>query len=245
MTPVQYLEGKLKTAREFSELESLVPSCESPQIDPRLVCLLRPNSELSETYSRLRLALENSFTEQEGAVLGITSASAHDGKTLTAINVASALASGPDNRVLLVDLVLRPASRRVADYLNFNNNDASGITEWLDNSELSYVEPQLRYLRPYNLHILTAGKAAKAPYEVLKSKRLMRFFETARKRFDFIIVDTPKVLNLPDTELISRLLDKFVLVVRANKTKRRELEETLSLMSPDKVAGLVFNDNGR
>lgn len=246
MTPVQTLA--VKVSRASGETDTARPSGEvianfdPAQVDPHLVCLLKPNSEQSESYSRLRLALETLRPADQCFVLGITSAGKSDGKTLTSINLAGALAGGSDSRVLLIDLNLRDGSNRVSDYLKLDTTRSAGVTEWLNVLKKPVSEPNIRYIPEFNLHVLVSGKVAESPYELLKSRKLVDFIASARQRFDFIIVDTPKVLNLPDTELISRLVDSYALVVRADKTNRKELEETLNLMSPAKVIGLVLND---
>ncbi len=66
-------------------------------------------------------------------------------------------------------------------------------------------------------------------------------FGQLRHKFDYIIVDTPQALLLPDIELIARVVDSFLVVVRADSTPQEKLEETLNLMTPEKALGLVLN----
>ena len=82
-------------------------------LDARLVSLTAPASFAAEQYQGLRLTVERLARSREMKVLAISSPAAGDGKTLTAINLAGALARGDDGRVLLIDADLRrPAITR-------------------------------------------------------------------------------------------------------------------------------------
>ncbi len=212
----------------------------SGRIDPRLVCLLRPRSIEAESYSRLRFALESLRQPEHGLVVGVTSPGTGDGKTVTAINLAGALAQDTSARVLLVDLDLRGHGSSVRDYIELQTLSGPGAADWISRADLDR-EGVIRYLPGFNLHLMSAGAEADLPYELLKSRRLDEFFDKARHWFDFVIVDTPQVVLLPDTELISRVVDGYLIVVKADHTSKKALEETLNLMTEDKVLGLVFN----
>ena len=78
--------------------------------DKRLVSLTAPASFAAEQYQGLRLTIERLARAREMKVIAITSPAAGDGKTVTAINLAGALARGGDERVLLIDADLRRPS---------------------------------------------------------------------------------------------------------------------------------------
>jgi capsular exopolysaccharide synthesis family protein len=220
----------------------LLRTSKSGEINPHLVCLLQPTSFLAESYFRLRHTLELMRKQERGLVLGVTSPGAGDGKTLTAINLAGALAQDAHARVLLVDLNLRQSGASVRNYLDLQPDTGSGVSDWIGNDAggqglASYHLPGI------NLHLIPPGTNVDSPYELLKSPRLDELFEQARQQYDYIIVDTPQTLLLPDIELIARVVDSFLIVVRANSTPRERLAETLNLMQQEKVLGLVFNES--
>src|SRR5262245_44526317 len=93
-------------------------------IDKRLVTLTAPASMEAEQYQALRLKLEHLQRERNVRVIGVTSPGARDGKTITAINFAAALAEGSHARVLLIEADLRrPAVWR---YLGLNHTATPG-----------------------------------------------------------------------------------------------------------------------
>jgi capsular exopolysaccharide synthesis family protein len=213
---------------------------EGGRINPRLVCLLQPKSTLAESYFRLRHTLEQMHSAERGIVVGVTSPGKGDGKTLTAINLASALAQDAHARVLLVDLNLRPSGSNVGKYFGLQADAESGVADWIGNEECGKGLASY-HLPGFNLYLIPSGTSAESPYELLKSLRLDELFQQARQRYDYVIVDTPQTLLLPDIELIARVVDGFLVVVRADSTPQEKLEEALNLMTQEKVLGLVFN----
>ena len=88
-------------------------------IDSRLVTLTAPDTFAAERYQGLRLKIEQMRQRSALSVIAITSPGAGDGKTVTSINLAGALARGAASRVLLIDADLRrpgrsPRARRAA-----------------------------------------------------------------------------------------------------------------------------------
>ena len=84
-----------------------------------------------------------------------------------------------------------------------------------------------------------------APYEVLRSPRLGSLLDEARRRYDFIVLDTPPIVVAQDCRVITKWVDGFLLVVAADRTPARLLEEALNRIEPDKIIGFVFNHEPR
>lgn len=227
------VEGPALTAR-------IVDSFDKEAVDRRLVCLLDPRSGDAESYYRLRHRLETLRSEDAALVVSVTSPERGEGKTLTGINLAGALAKDSRTRVLLLDLNLRHQGRSVAQYLGMSSSRGPGVVDWIE-GKTPGSGTQVHYLEPFNLNVMSPGSDPGLPYELLKSDRLDALVKRARDQFDFVIIDAPQILHLPDTELISRLIDGFLIVVKADETRHDSLEEALNLMTEDKVIGLVFN----
>ncbi len=94
----------------------------------------------------------------------------------------------------------------------------------------------------FNLSVLTAGQLGTAnPYELFQSARFGAVVAAARTVFDYIVIDTPPVVPVPDCRLIEPCVDGFLIVVAAHQTPRRLLAEALTILGPEKAVGLVFN----
>jgi Mrp family chromosome partitioning ATPase len=123
-------------------------------------------------------------------------------------------------------LGLAPAKRSLADALQ----DPCLTLE-------DIVEPLPRF----NLAVVSAGRPEAVPYEMLASPRLEGLLDEARPRYDFIVLDAPPFVPVPDCRLFAKCVDGFVVVVATHRTPRSALAETLNLIDPAKMVGLVFN----
>jgi len=204
------------------------------------VSLLAPNTFEAEQYRALRALLEQKRKEAALGVIALSSPTAGDGKTLTAINLAGTLAQSSGSRILLVDADLRRPS--IEERLGLRGNGPGGLVEAIVDSGADLASVS-RFLPLFNLWVIGAGHCPASPYEVLKSPRLGHLLEEARRRFDYIVIDTPPVVPVPDLRVIERWVDGVVLLVAAHKTPRRLLEEALRAVDPAKLIGLVFNND--
>src|SRR2546428_7897795 len=93
----------------------------------------------------------------------------------------------------------------------------------------------------FNLWVMPAGRPAMAPYEILRSPRLADLLAQARRRYDYVIVDTPPVIPCPDYRLLEPSIDGVILVVAADKTPREMLDAALDLLDRPKTLGVIFN----
>jgi capsular exopolysaccharide synthesis family protein len=186
--------------------------------------------------------IEQLHRSAELSVVGVSSADAADGKTTTAINLAGALAQAPDARVLLIDADLRGAN--LAGYLGLDDQEVPGFVDAILDTNLTLEAVTQK--RPHlNLSIVSAGRRSSAPYEVLKSPRVAELLVEARKKYDYVIVDTPPLVSVPDGRVIGKWVDGLLIVVAAHRTPRKLLEEALNITEPAKLIGLVFNGDDR
>src|SRR5262249_57066550 len=98
---------------------------------------------------------------------------------------------------------------------------------------------------PYTLSILPAGTPVANPYELLNSLRFEALLAEVRRHYDYVVLDTPPVVSIPDCRAITPCVDGFLVIVSAHRTPRKLVEEALSAMEPAKVIGLVFNRDDR
>lgn len=213
-------------------------------INPRLVSFVAPESLEAEQYRRLRLAVEQQHHGKQGIVIGVCSPLPAEGKTITALNLAGALAQNKSSRVLLVEVDLRRPGLTMIDHLALGDLTGNGLVQAVLNRKLTLAQV-IRRVPALNLSLLAAGECPIAPYEILNSARMGELLAEARALFDYIIVDAPPVIPVPDCRLIAKWLDGFLMVVAAGSTPRSALEEALNLMSESSVLGIVFNQQER
>ncbi len=211
-------------------------------VDDHLVSLLTPTTFAAEQYRSLRHFVEHLRAESQISVIAVSSPGIGDGKTTTAINLAGALAQAPEARVLLLELDVRRPS--FASHLALSRSSRAGIVDAILRPSLA-LKDVVRTLPTFNLAVVTAGEATSAPYEVLKSDRLQQLLAEARQEYDHVIVDTPPLAAVPDCRVISRVIDGFIIVVRAHGTPKRLLEAALTVTEPDKLIGLIYNNEDR
>lgn len=225
----------------FQPMETAVPGQPPKEMDEHLVSLVAPSSFGAEQYRVLRHLIEQMHKDANLQVVAVTSPVPADGKTTTAINLAGSLAQTPDARVLLVDADVRRGA--IADQLGLGGRDA-GLGEAILDANLALADVA-RHLSQFNLSIVRAGQTPSAPYEVLKSPRLGELLTQARRQYDYVVVDTPPLIPVPDSRVIANWVDGFLMVVAAHKTPRRLVEESLDVLDPAKTLGLVFNGDDR
>jgi capsular exopolysaccharide synthesis family protein len=169
-------------------------------------------------------------------IVGVSSPQVGDGKSLTALNVAGALALKLDQSVLLVDGDFRRAS--LAEMLGVS------VTPGLANvlaGECSWTEAVGRLDRIPNLYFLPAGQRPEHPAELYDSPAWPELCADLRRHFRSIIVDMPPVGMVADYDLIQAACDAMVLVVRPDHTNRGLCLKALEAIPPEKLAGVVIN----
>jgi capsular exopolysaccharide synthesis family protein len=212
------------------------------EVDEHFASLLRPAGFEAEQYRVLRHTVEQLHSSPGPKVVAVTSPGVEDGKTTTAVNLAGAMAQSSGARVLLADADLRRPS--VASRLRLGEDTGPGLVGAVMDPRLD-LKAVVRPCPPFNLSVLPAGRASGLLSELLQSPRLGELLDQARREYDHVVIDTPPFLVVPDSRLLEDWVDGFLLVVAANKTPRRLVEETLNEMDATKVLGLVFNRDER
>ena len=201
-----------------------------------------PGTFAAEQYQNLRLKVERLQQTRDVRVVAITSPGMSNGKTLTAINLAAALARGPGARVLLIDADLRRPS--VGSQLGLAD-DGAGLANALATGVASFG----LIARPVDglpgLSVVPAGAGTSDVHELLRSPRFEQLLQEARGAYDFVVLDTPPLAPVCDAAVMSRFVDGLLVVVAAHETTRKQLGDALSLLDESKTLGLVFNGDER
>lgn len=168
--------------------------------------------------------------------IAVSSPQVGDGKSVTALNVAGALALKLDQSVLLVDGDFRRAS--LAEMLGVPVSP--GVANVLAR-ECCWTDAVGRLDRVTNLYFLPAGRRSEHPAELFDSPAWPELCAQLRKHFRTIIVDSPPVGLVADYDLIQAACDGIILVVRPDHTNRNLCLKALETVPPDKLVGVVIN----
>ena len=145
----------------------------------------------------------------------ITSALHSEGKTITTLNLAIAMAQTVSKpKILLIDGDLRRG--RIAKYLGVEH--PLGLSELL-NGKASLVDV-LFHIDLENLTFLSSGNVPHNPSELLGSGNMKTLLNEVRERFDFVLIDSPPVIAVTDSGIMGAQTDGVVMVVQAGRTQR-------------------------
>jgi succinoglycan biosynthesis transport protein ExoP len=182
-----------------------------------------PSSSLSEAFRALGTAVLTPLNPLK--ILLVTSPEAGEGKTITAMNLAQALAQrkGP---VLLVDCDMRKG--RVASALGIRNDIGLstvlyGEDDISDALQQSMPEP--------NLWVLPSGPTPLDPVRLLSTEKLVLLLKTLGTKFQHIVMDSPPVLPVTDATILSTLANGVLLVVASGSTSRQGLVRTRQILA--------------
>ncbi len=193
-------------------------------------------SARAEEFRQLRTNLQFIDAANPVKVIVVSSATAGEGKSTTAANLAIVFAEA-GQRVLLIEADLRRP--RLAEYLNIEGS--VGLTNVLAGQ--ASIDEVLQPWGRGGLSVLTSGSIPPNPSELLGSPSMTELMVTLTARFDFILLDTPPLLPVTDAAVAAVHADGVVLVVRYGKTTRAEVAMAASsLVSVEaRVLGTVLN----
>jgi capsular exopolysaccharide synthesis family protein len=203
--------------------------------DKRRIALLEPVSFVAEQFRVLRTRLDSLAAERPLEVLAVTSARAGEGKSNVAINLALVIAMGVARRVLLIDCDMR----RPVVHRSLGLEPEVGLAEILL-GRARREDAILRVDGP-GLEVLGVRMRPENPSELLAGPRMQELMAELRREYDWLILDTPSALGVPDSKIVGSLCDGTLMVVRAGETSRADVEAALEVLDRRRVVGLVLN----
>jgi len=210
-------------------------SIQAAQADIRGV-ILAPLSLAGEQFQMMRAEL-NALRQRGVKKLVVTSSVPNEGKTFVACCLAGILGKEQRKKVLLIDGDLRTANAGSA--MGVEHGCAPGLSEVLAGK--AHVENCLVWCAELNLALLPAGHIPENPAELLSSPRLQEVVLELAPLFDWVIVDSPPVLPIADTNLLVPTCDAAMVVVRADKTPSSVVKECIARIGRERVCGIVMN----
>lgn len=196
-----------------------------------------PSSQAAERFRTLRTGVEFALQQQQHATLLVTSAWGTEGKSTTVANLAVSLAKA-GRRVAVVDCDLRRP--KLAKFFGTPND--VGLSTYLtgDADPDEIIHKVL--LSGHNLLVIPSGPTPQNPAELLGTPAMAKLFEMLSLDADVIIVDSPPVLPVADTLVLSRSSDAVLFVMSAHRTRASRLKEAINRVARTQtpVLGMVF-----
>ena len=211
---------------------------EDEVLDSKLVSFFQPGSIVAEQFRKLRTYLIRPGSENPPRTILVTSAFSGEGKSLVAINLAISIAIELHSHAVLVDCDLRnPTLSRWFGY-----EKAKGLSDYL----LSKAElPELLVKTQIDkLTLLCGGSTQDNPVELIGSHKMDALVEELRARYEdrYIILDSSPILATTEPNVLNKIVDGILFVVRAGITPRESVQQAIKLLEKDKIMGVVLND---
>ena len=208
----------------------------SVNLAPTLVTALAPDAVAAEQYRALRTRVLHADNGVPLHILLVTSPGRGEGKSVTAANLALAMAQEYQQRICIVDANLRhPQLHRLFDIA-----EAPGLTDVLLGR--ASLEDALVAVEEHHITVLPAGDPAQHPAELLGTVTMRRALDTLRSQFDRVIIDAPAAAPLADIGILTPLVDSVMLVVRAGVTSKPAIGDAIAAIDQGKLLGVVLNE---
>lgn len=194
---------------------------------------------VGEQFRILRTNLSFLLKNKDRQVLLVTSSSIGEGKSLVSLNTAAVLAI-PGKKVALLEFDLR--SPGIVKNIDIQTD--KGISNYLsgETDDLSEIYREMPNIP--SLHIYPAGEIPENPADILLSKNLPKLFDTLKKQYDYIVVDSAPAGLVTDAYVFGEYCDVTVYVVRVQKTLKKQLDFINDINIANKLTniGIVIND---
>jgi|SRR5579862_853781 len=234
--------GVVPTVKELVSWRSKLPSPLKPKllrtrsITPQVTfAAMKPSSAESEAVRNLRTNILLATRTSAARVILVTSASAREGKTTVAANLAITLATRA--RTCLIDADLRRPSLAKL----FGLSGSHGLKDILQGHASPNADLMASGIE--HLELLVAGEPADDAAELLSSRQLERTINKLSQRFDYVVIDSAPILPFSDARILSTLVDGVVLIGRWGSTTRNNLQAATSALQElgAPLLGIVIN----
>jgi capsular exopolysaccharide synthesis family protein len=243
---VEYFDNTVKDTQEI-EKEIRLPSLGMIPHQENIAAETRPllvgadfANPVSEAFRSIGTFLLLSSSSKPPKTVLITSPGSQEGKTTICINIAVALTEALGNGIIIDADLRRP---RLHNFFKVDNKN--GLSKYLSGN-IEFDTSDGKLIKPTSLKgisLIPSGPPPPNPSELLYSARMKDLLDALQTLYSFVIIDAPPVMGMPDSILLSSLVDGTVLVVKAGETHKTALAETKRVFNNvnAKLLGVVLN----
>lgn len=224
-------------------VEDAVKRTWTPRLDA--IPALLDRGEVVEQFRGLRSHLAQARHAAPLKTVLISSGMSTEGKSFVALNLAVSLARG-NNRVLLIDSDLRRPT--LHHWLGAANKP--GLSEYLEGLAEQFEILQRHDTKDVgnnplgglaNLTFIASGNPCDHSSELITNRRMESLIVSLSQQFDWILIDSPPVLAVPDAVDIARVADGVLLMAREAKTPYQVIQRAQAAFQQFRLLGVVLN----
>lgn len=207
-------------------------------MNTELVINSDPKSAISESIRTLRTNLQFSSVDKKIKTILITSSVPGEGKSFIAANLACSFANS-GSKVLLVDCDIRKGRQ----HRIFGFHNKKGLSNLLLDNVTKVYSEYIHETVINNLSVIFKGMTPPNPSELLNSEKNKQLISVLKDEFDVVIFDGAPITGLPDSLIMSTLVDGVIAVTACKETAITLLENTKkSLQNVNaNILGVILN----
>lgn len=201
-------------------------------------------SYVTECINTIRTNILYMNAAKNAKTILVTSCTPREGKSWVSANIAASFAE-TNKKVLLIDSDMRKGRANKIFQID-NTEGLSNCLYFMTGDIKKDIELGKKYIQETqipNLHILTNGNIPPNPSELLGSNQMKELVALLKYVYDIIIIDAPPCMPVTDGILLSTIVDSTVLVVNAEQTKMKDLQEVVKSIQSvgGKIIGAIVN----
>ena len=224
----ELLNDKIRTPKEVEKLSSfrLIGTLRHARSQNPTLVKTSPRSGYAEMLRAIRTRIEFIIGRKEKLCICVTSAESGDGKTFLSTNMA-ALYGMSGKKTLLIDLDVRKPN--IHTKLAIDNGP--GITNFLIDE--CTEEELILHNEQFNFDFIRAGSVPPNPGELIHSDKLLAFIRKMRDIYDYIVLDTSPIGQVPDALALVAETDLTIFVIRCLQTSKSFCSQALQALEED------------
>jgi succinoglycan biosynthesis transport protein ExoP len=241
---VEYLDNTVKTSDDIEKEISLPSLGLVPQLakkEEKNVCPIitfeDKKSPLSEAYRSIGTYIQFSSAGRPPKSILVTSARQGEGKTTTVVNIAVTLTHTYGKGIVIDCDMRKPQLHKI-----FGVDNSRGLSAFLA-GHMELDDGLVQKTKVESLDVITSGIIPPNPSELLSSYRFKDLITALFPLYSFILIDSPPVLGLSDSLVLSTMTDGVVMVTRAGSTPKDVAVQAKKLLTGvnAKILGVVLN----
>ncbi|WP_234860435.1 GumC family protein [Mariniradius sediminis] len=234
------IDNRVKDPKELESLLSMPLLAKIPQnkADSSLVVLREPRSAIAESFRALKTNISFVVPMDQKLAVAVSSTLAGEGKTFTAINLASIYALNQKKAILVSCDMFKPNAMR-----DFELKSKIGLSNYLSQQVDSESDIIQKTENPF-LDIIYAGVIPPNPSDLLGSYRFASLVKDLKLRYDVVVLDTPPVGLISQSLEVAKHVDMILFVLRQNFSEMSFIEDINDLKTKKGIQHLYAILNG-